>query len=71
MRGFAETARIVPGTRLEPMAVVRDYLRVLAHPVCLGNILCNAAAAGAVFAYIAGSALFFINLRGLSPANTA
>lgn len=67
MRGFAETARIVPGRRLEPKTVVRHYLRVLTHPVCLGNILCNAAAAGAVFAYIAGSALFFINVRGLSP----
>lgn len=69
MCGFVETARIVPGTRLEPMAVVRDYLRVLTHPACLGNILCNAAAAGAVFAYIAGSALFFINVRGLSPSH--
>jgi DHA1 family bicyclomycin/chloramphenicol resistance-like MFS transporter len=68
MRGFAETARIVPGRRLEPMTVVRDYLRVLTHPVCLGNILCNAAAASAVFAYIAGSPLFFINVRGLSPS---
>jgi hypothetical protein len=25
------------------------------NPVCLGNILCNAGAAGAVFAYISGS----------------
>src|SRR6266404_5893823 len=31
-----------------------------------GYLLCNAAAAGAVFAYITGSSLFFINALGLS-----
>jgi DHA1 family bicyclomycin/chloramphenicol resistance-like MFS transporter len=67
MRGFTESARIKPDPRLRPPAVVRNYLRVLARPVCLGNILCNAAAAGAVFAYITGSSLFFINVLGLSP----
>jgi MFS transporter, DHA1 family, multidrug resistance protein len=67
MLGFTESATINPDTRLRPAAVVHNYLRVLAHPVCLGNILCNAAAAGAVFAYIAGSSLFFINVLGLSP----
>ncbi|MEI9984497.1 MAG: Bcr/CflA family efflux MFS transporter, partial [Aliidongia sp.] len=67
MRYLAETARLDPTARLRPAAVIRDYLRVLTHPVCLGNILCNAAAAGSVFAYITGSSLFFINLLGLSP----
>jgi DHA1 family bicyclomycin/chloramphenicol resistance-like MFS transporter len=67
MRGLPETARIDPNTRLRPMSVIRDYRRVLMHPICLGNILCNAAAAGAVFAYIMGSSLFFINVLGLSP----
>jgi MFS transporter, DHA1 family, multidrug resistance protein len=67
MRGFTESARIDPSTRLGPAAIIRDYLRVLRHPVCLGNILCNAAAAGAVFAYITGSSLFFINALGLRP----
>ena len=68
MRGFAESARIDPSARLSPAAIIRDYLRVLRHPLCLGNILCNAAAAGAVFAYITGSSLFFINALGLSPS---
>lgn len=67
VQGFPESAPIVPGTRLRPASIVRDYLRVLVHPVCLGNTLCNAAAAGAVFAYITGSSLFFINALGLSP----
>jgi MFS transporter, DHA1 family, multidrug resistance protein len=68
MLGIDETARIDSGARLTVMAVVRDYLSVLRHPICLANILCNAAAAGAVFAYIAGSPLFFINVLGLSPS---
>jgi len=68
MRFFAESARIDPGARLGPAIIVRDYLRILRQPLCLGNILCNAAAAGAVFAYITGSSLFFINALGLSPS---
>jgi DHA1 family bicyclomycin/chloramphenicol resistance-like MFS transporter len=67
MWGFSESARIDPNMRLSPVAIARNYLRVLLHPVCVGNILCNAAAAGAVFAYITGSSLFFINALGLSP----
>lgn len=67
MRGFTETARIDPNLRLHPWTIARDYLLVLAHRVCLGNILCNAAAAGAVFAYITGSSLFFINVLHLTP----
>ncbi|WP_407177208.1 Bcr/CflA family efflux MFS transporter [Bradyrhizobium sp. STM 3562] len=67
LRGFSESARIDPDARLSPAAVTRDYLRILRQPVCAGYILCNAAAAGAVFAYITGSSLFFINALGLSP----
>jgi DHA1 family bicyclomycin/chloramphenicol resistance-like MFS transporter len=67
MRAVAESARIDPAARLRPATIARDYLSVLAHPVCLGNTLCNAAAAGAVFAYISGSSLFFINVLGLTP----
>jgi DHA1 family bicyclomycin/chloramphenicol resistance-like MFS transporter len=67
MPGFSESARIDPSSRLNPAAIARDYIRVLRQPVCVGNILCNAAAAGAVFAYITGSSLFFITALGLSP----
>src|ERR1700726_56424 len=54
MGGFSESARIDPNIRLSPAAIIRDYLRVLLHPLCMGYLLCNAAAAGAVFAYITG-----------------
>jgi DHA1 family bicyclomycin/chloramphenicol resistance-like MFS transporter len=66
MGGFSESARIDPNIRLSPTAIIRDYLRVLRNPLCVGYLLCNAAAAGAVFAYITGSSLFFINALGLS-----
>jgi len=66
MGGFSESARIDPNIRLSPAAIIRDYLRVLLNPLCVGYLLCNAAAAGAVFAYITGSSLFFINALGLS-----
>jgi DHA1 family bicyclomycin/chloramphenicol resistance-like MFS transporter len=66
---IAESAPADAASRLRPSTVVRDYFRVLAQPVCLGNILCNAGGAGAVFAYITGSALVLINVLGLSPAH--
>ncbi len=67
MAGLDESARVDPNSRFSPAAVGKGYLRVLMHPACAGNILCNAAAAGAVFAYITGSSLFFINALGLTP----
>ena len=67
MWGFPESAKIDPKVRLSPGSIARGYFRVLLHPVCVGNVLCNAAAAGAVFAYITGSSLFFINALGLTP----
>jgi MFS transporter, DHA1 family, multidrug resistance protein len=67
MAGFDESAKIDPNGGLGPAAIGRGYLRVLLHPACVGNILCNAGAAGAVFAYITGSSLFFINALGLTP----
>jgi DHA1 family bicyclomycin/chloramphenicol resistance-like MFS transporter len=41
MWGFNETARIDANMRLSAAAIVRGYVRVLAHPVCVGNILCT------------------------------
>jgi DHA1 family bicyclomycin/chloramphenicol resistance-like MFS transporter len=57
MLGFAESARIDPANRLVPSVLARNYLRVLLNPVCLGYILVNAAAFGALFAYVSGSPL--------------
>src|ERR1700716_1518987 len=65
--GFSESARIDPMNRLAPSVVARNYLRVLMHPLCLGYILVNAAAFGALFAYVSGSSLFLINVVGLTP----
>jgi DHA1 family bicyclomycin/chloramphenicol resistance-like MFS transporter len=66
--GFAESAPLDPAARLAPSAVARNYLRVLRHPFCLGYILVNGAAFGALFAYVTGSSLFLINIVGLRPA---
>jgi MFS transporter, DHA1 family, multidrug resistance protein len=66
--GFAESARIDPANRLVPSVIARNYLRVLTHPLCLGYILVNAAAFGALFAYVSGSSLFLINVVGLRPS---
>src|SRR5258705_2683115 len=65
--GFAESARIDPANRLVPSVIACNYLRVLTHPLCLGYILVNAAAFGALFAYVSGSSLFLINVVGLRP----
>jgi MFS transporter, DHA1 family, multidrug resistance protein len=62
-----ETARIDPRARFGLLDAARDYLAVLTNPICLGHTLCNAAAAGAVFAYITGSSLFLIQVIGLTP----
>jgi DHA1 family bicyclomycin/chloramphenicol resistance-like MFS transporter len=64
---FAESARIDTGNRLTPAGIVRDYGRVLMHPVCRGYILVSAATMGVVFAYVTGSSLYFINVVGLLP----
>src|SRR6266404_4921472 len=66
--GFAESARVDPANRLVPSVIARNYLRVLMHPLCRGYILVNAAAFGALFAYVSGSSLFLINVVGLRPA---
>jgi DHA1 family bicyclomycin/chloramphenicol resistance-like MFS transporter len=65
--GFAESARLDPANRLVPSVIARNYVSVLTHPLCLGYILVNAAAFGALFAYVSGSSLFLINVVGLRP----
>jgi DHA1 family bicyclomycin/chloramphenicol resistance-like MFS transporter len=65
--GFAESAPVESASRLTPSVVARNYLRVLMHPLCLGYIVVNAAAFGALFAYVSGSPLFLINIVGLRP----
>ncbi len=63
---FGESARTGNAARLSPAAMLRDYAVVLTHPACLGYILVNAAGFGALFAYVSGSSLFFIDALGFS-----
>jgi MFS transporter, DHA1 family, multidrug resistance protein len=65
--GFSESAKLDPANRLVPSVIVRNYVRVLTHPSCLGYLLVNAAAFGSLFAYVSGSSLFLINVVGLRP----
>jgi len=60
--GFAESARLDPANRLAPAVIGHNYLRVLRHPAGVAYILINATAFGALFAYVSGSPLFFINV---------
>jgi DHA1 family bicyclomycin/chloramphenicol resistance-like MFS transporter len=64
---FSESAKIGAGGRFAVSAVIKDYLRVVTHPVSFGFILVGAAAGGTVFAYVTGSSLFFISVVGLRP----
>lgn len=66
MSGMSESAKIDPNARLGPTPIIRNYLRSQRHPVCVGNILCNAAAIGSTFAYFTGSS-FFIDALCLKP----
>ena len=65
--GFAESAGVDSAGRFSPAAVIRDYLRVVTHPVSFVFILVGAAEGAAVFAYVTGAPLFFIGVVGLRP----
>lgn len=67
MSGMSESAKIDPYARLGPTSIARNYLRIRRHPVCVANILCNAAAIRSMFAYFTGSSLFFIDALCLKP----
>jgi DHA1 family bicyclomycin/chloramphenicol resistance-like MFS transporter len=62
---FAESARPDKTIRFSPTAILHSYALALSYPVVLGYVLVNAAAFGALFAYISGSSLFFIDALGL------
>lgn len=67
MSGMSESAKIDPYARPDPTPIARNYLRIQRHPVCVANILCNAAAIRSMFAYFTGSSLFFIDALCLKP----
>jgi DHA1 family bicyclomycin/chloramphenicol resistance-like MFS transporter len=65
--GFTESTRIDPANRLAPAVVIRNYARVLTHPVSFAYVLVGAAGGAVVFAYVTGSSLFFLGVVGLRP----
>jgi DHA1 family bicyclomycin/chloramphenicol resistance-like MFS transporter len=67
IRHIDEPLLRVTGSGPAATGILCGYGRILASRAFLGHALCNAAAAGAVFAYITGSALVFIDAFGFSP----
>ncbi len=65
--GLAESAKLDLGNRLAPGLVIRNYVRALTHPLSLAYILVGAASSATVFAYVTGSSLFFVGVKGLRP----
>jgi DHA1 family bicyclomycin/chloramphenicol resistance-like MFS transporter len=65
--GLAESAKIDLANRLAPGLVIRNYAQALTHPLSLAYILVGAASGATVFAYVTGSSLFFIGVKGLRP----
>lgn len=60
-----ESHRPLTALRLSVADIAASYGDVVRSSACRGYILCNAASAGAVFAYITGSPLYFIEAAGL------
>jgi MFS transporter, DHA1 family, multidrug resistance protein len=65
--GFDEDPRRGSADRLSFLALVKDYGRVLSHPVARAYMVAAAASFGVVAAYATGSSLFFIQIVGMSP----
>ncbi|WP_454617802.1 MFS transporter [Bradyrhizobium cenepequi] len=62
--GFGRQPRAA--ARLSFLALVGDYRCVLSHPVCRAYLLAAAASFGVLAAYATGSALFLVQVAGLS-----
>ncbi len=65
--GLTESVKIGAADRFATSTVIKDYLRIVTHPVAMAFILVGAAAGSAVFAYVTGSSLYFIGVAGLQP----
>jgi DHA1 family bicyclomycin/chloramphenicol resistance-like MFS transporter len=69
--GFAESAKMSGETSsadgLAASSVIRDYIRVLTHPVSMAFILVGTACGATVFGYVAGASLYFLDVVGLRP----
>jgi MFS transporter, DHA1 family, multidrug resistance protein len=64
---FGESSPRRAQTPLTVRGTLRNYVRVLRHPVSLGYALVVALCFGCLFAYVSGSSLVLIGLLGVSP----
>jgi DHA1 family bicyclomycin/chloramphenicol resistance-like MFS transporter len=65
--GLDDDPRRNPVGRLNLLAVVGDYGRLLSHPIARAYMAVAAASFGVVAAYATGSSLFFIQVKNMSP----
>jgi MFS transporter, DHA1 family, multidrug resistance protein len=63
---FGESLRSGERAPLGVAGVLRAYREVSRSPICMTYILINSAAFAALFAYVSGSSIFFIDALGLS-----
>lgn len=64
----ANTQMNATAPRLSFSGTLRNYARVLSHPVSLGYALVVALCFGCLFAYVSGSSLVLIGLMNVKPA---
>jgi len=53
-------------TEFSPVALVRNYFRVMSHRSAFGYILLSALAFGAMLSYVTGSSFVFVDLMGMT-----
>jgi DHA1 family bicyclomycin/chloramphenicol resistance-like MFS transporter len=67
VRGLESGSPSTPAGRVSVSSIIRDYRDVLSHPIARAYILATAASFGVIAAYGTGSALFFVQIVGMSP----
>jgi MFS transporter, DHA1 family, multidrug resistance protein len=67
IRGLDNGSRSSSTGRVSVSSILRDYRVVLGHPVARAYILATTASFGVSAAYLTGSALFFVQIAGMSP----
>jgi DHA1 family bicyclomycin/chloramphenicol resistance-like MFS transporter len=65
-RNLDESAPIEAASSLTLRGTIRNYIRVLSHPVTMGYAVVVALLFGCLFAYVSGSSLILIGVMGVS-----
>jgi len=68
---FEESLAEENRTRFSPVALARNYFRVITHRTAFGYILLSAMAFGAMLVYVTGSSFVFVDLIGMKRTNYA